>query len=173
MDIGLTSINFKKIKTLIDWKLLVLLLFFLDVKMAIKVPAIALVYLLQPNFNFGFKFKNPRLPLFYLFIIALAIVAMVLNKSYLHPNYYFVLLTGTGFWLLCTLAIHQVKLTVEQQDTKIIHQTLVVFFIINALFSAFNLFRIIWEIGNINPYVYQDCIKNILWDRRLHQRCNF
>ncbi|MBB2144656.1 hypothetical protein GM921_04125 [Pedobacter sp. LMG 31464] len=155
MNIGLTRINFKKLKTLIDWKLLVLLLFFLDVKMAIKVPAIVLVYVLQPNFNFGFKLKNPRLPLFYPFISVLAIVAMVINKSYQNSNYFLVLFTGIGFWLLCVLAIHQVKLTVEQQQPKVIHQTIVVFFIINALFSALNLFKIIWEIGEINPYIYQ------------------
>jgi hypothetical protein len=155
MNIGLTRINFKKLKTLIDWKLLVLLLLFLDVKMVIKVPAIVLVYVLQPNFNFGFKLKNSRLPLFYLFISALAIVAMVINKSYLNSNYFLVLFTGIGFWLLCVLAIHKVKLTVEQQQPKVIHQTIVVFFIINALFSALNLFKIIWEIGEINPYIYQ------------------
>lgn len=155
MNISLTHVGFNKLKRLIDWRLLFLLVFFLNVKMAVKVPAIAIVYLLQPNFNFGFKLKNSRLPLFYPLIIAVAVLAMVLNKNYSSPHYFFVLATGCFFWLLCLLALHQIKLIVEQQQLKVIHQTLVVFFIINALFSAFNLLRIIWETGALNPYLYQ------------------
>jgi hypothetical protein len=155
MNISLTRAYFDKLKRLIDWKLLFLLVCFLNVKMAVKVPTIAIIYLLQPNFNFGFKLKNSRLPLFYPLIMAVAVVAMLVNKNYSSPHYFLVLAIGCFFWLLCLLALHQIKLIVEQQHLKVIHQTLIVFFIINALFSAFNLFRIIWETGALNPYLYQ------------------
>jgi hypothetical protein len=155
MTLSFKKLALKKWRSQIDWKLLILLLLFLNVKLAIKVPAIVLIYLLQPNFGFGFKLKQSRLPLFYPFIIGIAFLGLIVNKSYQNPNYFWLLLTGTCFWLLCILAIHQVKLSIEKRNTIVIHQTLVFFFIINALFSALNLLKIIWEIGAINPYIYQ------------------
>ena len=49
---------FQKLRKAVDWKLLVFLLLFLNVKLAIKIPAIALIYILQFDFKFGFRFKN-------------------------------------------------------------------------------------------------------------------
>jgi hypothetical protein len=53
------------------------------------------------------------------------------------------------------LAIHQVKLAVEQNQPVVIHQTILVFFIINAVFSVGNLTVIFLETHAINPYTYQ------------------
>lgn len=139
----------------LDLKLLVLLLLFLNVKLAIKIPVIAIIYLIEPNFKFGFSFKNSRLPLFYGLIISIAFLGALLNKSYQEPHYYLVFSIGIAFWVLCILAIHQVKLSIEQNSIERIHQTIVVFFVINILFSVLNLSAIIYEIGNINPYRYQ------------------
>ncbi|MFA6085056.1 hypothetical protein [Mucilaginibacter sp.] len=155
MAISLASFNIKKWKNYADWKLLVLLLLFLNVKLAIKIPAIALVYLLQFDFKFGFGLKNSRLPLFYLLIIVLALTGFVINQGYQNTNYIIVFLTGIFFWLLCILAIHQVKLSVEKQTTETLHRTLLVFFIINSICSALNLLSIVWETGAVNPYLYQ------------------
>ncbi len=150
-----TSFDLRKWKDFIDWKLLLLLLLFLDVKLAVKIPAIVLVYCLQPNFRFGFRLRNSRLPLFYPLIMAVAFLAMLVNRNFLEPGYLLVFLTGAGFWLLCLLAIHQVKLSVDQQSTEKIHHTLLVFFVLNAAVSAFNLLSIMWEIRDLNPYTYQ------------------
>jgi hypothetical protein len=65
------------------------------------------------------------------------------------------LLTGIGFWVLCILAMHQVKLFVENNDTETIHRTIVAFFIINAALSFLNIAAIVWETGYLNPYTYQ------------------
>jgi len=123
--------------------------------MAIKVPAIALVYLLQFDFKFGFSFKNSRLPLFYLLAIGIALFNWVISRNYFNINYNIVLLTGIGFWMLCILAMHQVKLFVESNDAETIHRTIIAFFIINAVLSFFNITAIIWETGYLNPYTYQ------------------
>lgn len=155
MAISLAGFNIEKWKNYADWKLLVLLLLFLNVKLAIKIPAIALIYLLQFDFKFGFKFKNSRLPLFYPLIIVLAFAGFIINQGYHATNYIVVFLTGICFWLLCILAIHQVKLSVEKQTTEVLHRTLLVFFIINSICSALNLLSIIWETGAFNPYLYQ------------------
>ncbi len=145
----------EKLKKLADWKLLLFLVLFLNVKLAVKIPAIALIYLLQFNFKFGFSFKNSRLPLFYLLAIVISVLNWVISMHYLNLNYNLVLLTGIGFWVLCILAMHQVKLFVENNDTEIIHRTIVIFFIINAILSFCNLAVIIFETGAINPYTYQ------------------
>jgi hypothetical protein len=146
---------FKDLRKLADWKLLLFLVLFLNVKMAIKVPAIALIYLLQFNFKFGFGLKNSRLPLFYLLAIIIALFNWVISRNYFNINYNIVLLTGISFWVLCILAMHQVKLFVENNDTETIHRTIVAFFIINAALSFLNIAAIIWKTGYLNPYTYQ------------------
>src|SRR6202012_4565126 len=105
-----TAFDFNRLKKLADWRLLLFLVLFLNVKMAVKIPAIVLIYLLQFDFKFNFSFKNSRLPLFYLLAIAIAIFNWIISRNYFNLNYGIVLLTGIGFWLLCILAIHQIKL---------------------------------------------------------------
>lgn len=148
-------LSFKKFKVLADWKLLLFLVLFLNVKLAIKIPAIALIYLLQFNFKFRFSFKNSRLPLFYLLAIGIAVLNWVIGMNYLNLNYNLVLLTGIGFWVLCILAMHQVKLFVENNNTETIHRTIVAFFVINAVLSLGNLAVIMIETGSVNPYTFQ------------------
>ena len=70
-------------------------------------------------------------------------------------NYGLVLATGIFFWILCILAVHQIKLSVEKNDPATIHQTIVLFFILNALVSLFTYVAIVAETGAINAYRYQ------------------
>ncbi|HEY8931144.1 MAG TPA: hypothetical protein VIM55_18205 [Mucilaginibacter sp.] len=155
MSKGIAYFNWKKLASQVDWKLLLFLLLFLDVKLAVKIPAIILIYLLRFNFKFGFSFKNSRLPLFYLLIMVIPFIGLVIGGGYSNTNYLLVFATGLAFWALSLLAIHQVKLSVENNDTEIIHNTIFAFFIINAIFSFSNYAAIVWETGAINPYRYQ------------------
>jgi hypothetical protein len=155
MTYSIADLKLKKALNHIDWKLLLFLIFFLNVKLAVKIPAIIIIYLLRFNFSFKFSFKNSRLPLFYLFIIALSFISLFINKSYESPNYIPLFLTGIVFWGLCLLAIHQVKLSVENNDAEVIHNTILIFFVINAFLSFFTIAHIIEETGAINPYRYQ------------------
>jgi hypothetical protein len=155
MTYSIADFNFKKIINYVDWKLLLFLMLFLDVKLAVKIPAIIIIYLLRFNFKFGFSIKNSRLPLFYLFMIMIAFADLFINKSYTNPYYFPVFLNGIGFWILCLLAIHQVKLSVENNTIEIIQNTILVFFVINAIVSFYNIGHIMWESGAINPYRYQ------------------
>ena len=167
--------NLKKAINRIDWKLLLFLLLFLDVKMGVKIAAIIIIYLLRFNFKFGFSFKNSRLPLFYPLIMLIPFISLVINMGYTNPDYLLVFITGVGFWLLCLLAIHQVKLAVENNDAEVIHRTILVFFILNTVVCVFNFTAIVWETGALNPYRYQgeyqkyfigtgDYIKGITFD---------
>lgn len=155
MSIKLPAIDLKKIKDRLDWKLLIFLVLFLDVKLAVKIAAILLIYIQNADFRFGFRLKYSRLPLFYPLIMFLALIGAFINTNLTVHNYWLALLTGLGFWLLCLLAIHQVKLAVERNNTAVIHQTLMVFFIINAAISLLNIGLIMLKTGEINPYTYQ------------------
>ncbi|MDB4925819.1 hypothetical protein [Mucilaginibacter sp.] len=155
MNNGTKVLNLKKLLIYVDWKLLLFLLLFLNVKLAVKIPAIVLIYLLQFDFKFGFRLKNSRLPLFYPLIIGIGIIGFIINSNYFNINYNIVFATGIGFWVICILAIHQVKLSVERNNTEVIHNTIVVFFIINAVASLLNLAYIVWVTHAINPYTYQ------------------
>ena len=175
MTFTIADFNLKKLKTYVDWKLLLLLLLFLNVKLAVKIPAIIIIYLLQFNFKFGFNFKNSRLPLFYLLVIAIAFINFIINKGYNSSNYLVVFAIGIGFWLLCLLAIHQIKLSVENNSVQILHNTILVFFLINAIVSLATLAYIMVDAHAINPFRYQgqyqkyflgtgDYIKGITFD---------
>jgi len=155
MITSIAGFNLKKLLNKVDWKLLLFLMLFLNVKLVVKIPAIIIIYLLQFNFRFGFSFKNSRLPLFYVLIVVLAFFGLLINDSYHQPHYISVFLTGIGFWLLCLLAVHQIKLSVERNDVEVLHRTVLVFFVINAIVSFYNVGIIIHEIGITNPYRYQ------------------
>lgn len=147
--------NLKKLKEGVDWRLLLFLLLFLNIKLPVKVTAVLFIYLSRFNFNFGFKLNNSRLPLFYLLIIPIAFTGLFINRDYINDNYLLVFFTGIGFWLLAILAIHQVKLSVEETPAALIHQTIVAFFIINAIVSVCNLAVIMHATGSINPYTFK------------------
>jgi hypothetical protein len=170
-------ISFKKPAIAIEWKLLVFLILFLDVKLVVKAVAILFIYLMQPDFRFGFRIKHSRLPLFYLIVIAIALLNFTLYPN-LSRNYVSVALTGILIWSACILAIHQLKLLVEKTDIEILHNTLLVFFILNVTFSFFNLLTIFLDIGLRNPFLYQgqfqkyfintgDSIKGVTFDNSI------
>lgn len=167
--------DLKSIKKYADWRLLLFLVLFLNVKLVVKLLAVILIYALQPNFKFGFHFKNARLPIFYLLVIGIALINWLIYKNLHSFNYVIVLLTAVGSWLMCILASHQIKYSVEKHDTALIHRTLLIFFILNAVISFFNIAAIVWETGAFNPYLYQgqyqkyfietgDYIKGITFD---------
>ncbi|WP_158797195.1 hypothetical protein [Pedobacter sp. L105] len=155
MNIKAIILDLKGLKNKVDWTLLLFLLLFLDVKLGVKIIAILLIYSLRFNFRFGFKLKDSRLPLFYVLIVLIGIIGFLINRSYAVPDYALVLGSGIGFWLLSILAIHQIKLAVERNDVMVIHQTILLFFLINAAFSFLKLGLIIVETHSINPYTYQ------------------
>lgn len=139
----------------INWKLLLFLLLFLNVKLVIKLAALIIIYLLQPNVRFGFKLHGSRLPLFYPAVIIIAAVNWMIYKGFSESNQSVVFITGICFWLACLLAIHQIKIFTDTTSPAIIYKTLILFFIINAAFSLGEIIRIVFETGALNPYRYQ------------------
>jgi hypothetical protein len=149
------SATIRKTFKTIDWKLLIFLLLFLNVKLVIKLAALVYIYFLQPDFKFNFRFRKSRLPLFYPLIIGIALLDYFITSGFSFQNYSAVFLIGICFWLFSILAIHQVKLFVESNDPAVTHRTIYVFFIINALVSIIAFLLIAYETKTINPYLYQ------------------
>jgi hypothetical protein len=114
-----------------------------------------LMYTFQSNFKFGFRLRNSRLPLFYILMPVIGIFDYFILSGINSAPYTFAVLTGIGFWILCLLAAHQVKLAVERHDFQVVHTTVAVFYIINAIISLSTLILIIYKTGVINPYLYQ------------------
>ncbi len=144
----------KKAVFKIEWKLLVFLILIMDVKLVVKGLALVFICFMQPDLKFGFSLKNSRLPLFYLIVIGIAILDFILFPDF-SSNYVLVVLTGILIWLACILAVHHIKLLVERTDITILHNTILVFFLLNIIFSLINLSAILLEIGFRNPYLYQ------------------
>jgi hypothetical protein len=172
---SVTAFYTDKIKDKVDWRLLTFLLLFLNVKLAIKIPVIIFFTLWQFNFKFGFQFKNSRLPLFYPIAIVIAVINWFISKNFTNTNYNILVITGIVFWLLCILSVHYIKLAIDNNSPEVIHQTIVAFFIINALLSLSALAVIILKTHALNPYTYQgqyqkyfistgDYIKGITFD---------
>lgn len=154
----LNKIYFAKIQQAfksINWQLLLFMILFLNVKLIVKIAAVVLIYLLQFNFKFGFRWSNSRLPLFYLFVIGIGVLNWFLLSGFNDSNYSVAFLTGLFFWTLCVLATHQIKLFVERNPAVVIHKTIVVFFLLNAIFSLAVFVMIIIKTGAANPYLYQ------------------
>jgi hypothetical protein len=154
MTFGLPAFDIKKWKRYADWRLLIFLLLFINVRIPFKILALLFAYISQFNFKFGFKLRNSRIPLFYLLVFPIAIAAAVINQNF--NNLYYIPVFGWALlsWALALLAIHQVKLMVDKTDAQTIYHTLIIFFIINAVFSAGNLAHIMWITKSINPYTF-------------------
>lgn len=154
MTISLPGFDIKRWKNYADWRMLVFLLLFINVHIPFKIAALIFAYISRFNFQFGFKLRNSRLPLFYLLVFPIAVIAAIISQNF--NNLYYIPVFGWALicWALALLAIHQVKLMVDESDAETIYHTLIIFFIINAVFSAANLAHIMWITKSINPYAY-------------------
>ena len=155
MDKSSASFRIKGWARSIDWRLLLFMLMLMNVKLAVKIAGVVLIYCLRPDFKFGIHFKKSRIPLFYPLIIALVLFGWLFSGLIKNINYDLTLITGIFFWLLCLLAFHQIKYAIEKNTSQTIHQTIFVFLIINAALSLLTYAYIMWDAGSMNPYRYQ------------------
>lgn len=149
------SANIQKVFKTIDWTLLAFLVLFLNVKLVVKLAAIILIYLSRFNFQFGFRTLHSRLPLFYPVIILIGLLNWFIRLGFANVPYNIVCIAGIGLWILCLLAMHQVKSFIEKTSAQVIHRTIMAFFILNAMISLTVYLIIVFKTGAINPYLYQ------------------
>jgi len=132
----------KKFQRLLDWKkidwpLLIFLIGFLNVKLIVKIIALAFILVYTRDFRFGFRARHSRLPPFYLLILGPECLKYVFVTRNFSLNYALVFGLGVLQWLLCILAVHQVRRSVDQGGPVLADQTIRVFFLLNFLFSLF------------------------------------
>ncbi|MBA2746674.1 MAG: hypothetical protein H0U44_10645 [Flavisolibacter sp.] len=139
----------------IDPKLLIFLVLLLNVKLLVKLLAIVLIYLLQPDFKFAQSFKKSGFGIFYAILLGLAIFNALMNGLFGIENYWAVFLLGTFGWAACFLVTHQLRVFAEKLSQQKLENTLAALFLLNAAVSIAVLISIIFETGHFNPYQYQ------------------
>jgi hypothetical protein len=147
--------NIKSYVKSADWLLLIFLLLFFNVKLVVKLAALLLIYALRFNVRTGFSLRNSRLPLFYPAIIVIAVINWLVYGLFAQSHYHAAMFTGIFFWVLCILACHQVKLSVERSGLQAVHRSLFLFFIINAAVSLLVYIIMMCKTGVVNLYLYQ------------------
>lgn len=135
----------------IDWVYIVFLFLIANQAMfSLKLLGIVFIYVLRPNFSFGFK--DNRLPMFYVYIIALSIFSYFFHIRDFSLTYLVIFFVGNLFWLFSLLAIHQTKISMERYGPQGVYRTLKVLTILNLAFSLYQLGKAMVATGSLNPY---------------------
>ena len=151
MNTRQAAISLRKELNAVDWKLLVFLVLVMDVKLLVKLIAIAAVFIMQPKPRISFNFKNARLPLFYAIMILIVITDGILYQTG-SSRYPVIAFTAIAYWTASIAAVHYVKQFVENNSVQTLHNTLQLFFMLNIASSLINVLLITSEIGWKNPF---------------------
>src|SRR5688572_16089946 len=139
----------------IDWSMLFFLVLVLNVKMVVKVVAIMVFVFINRKHLFDKIVLKQRFLWFYGSMIVIALINLLILIPQATINYFFVVMTGAGNWLLCLLAALILTRFVKQNSADRLHTTMSLFFILNAAVSIIQLILICIETGHLNPYTYQ------------------
>lgn len=138
----------------VDWIFLFFLLLVCNQAMlVIKLAGFAFIYLMRPNFRFGLL--RGRLPLFYVLLPVVGLLAWALHVPDGSRNYIYAFGVGTVSWLLCLAASHQIRLSIEKKGAAAMDATLRVFTILNFALCIAQLVAISVKTGALNPYDYR------------------
>ena len=137
----------------IDLVFFIFLLLILNVSIVVKLLAILFIYVLRPNFRFGWT--KGRLPRFYFYILILFVAQIPLNYSIWSEKYFFLTGLGLFYWLASLAIIHQIKLAIETNGTDKVHRALTLFFGLNSAISFLNILYIIYSTKVLNPYTFE------------------
>jgi hypothetical protein len=140
----------------VDWLLLTFLVLVVDVKLAVKVAAIVLLYVFRPDFRFGIRFKSfrhSRLPIFYCVMPAIVVLDWIFRHQF-SLSQSALMLFSLVFWGLYLLIAHRLKLFADKGDPAVVHRTITLFFLLNNLVSIVTLIGIMVKTGSLNPYQF-------------------
>jgi hypothetical protein len=124
--------------------LLIFLIFFLNVKLVVKIFALLFIMLYYRNMKWGLSWKNSRLPVFYILIILLEFVKYLLFTQNFSLNYGLVFCIGISQWAFCFFAIHHLKLAIDKEPITTINNTIRIFYFLNFVVSLFFLVLLIF-----------------------------
>ena len=129
----------------INLPLLIFLILFLNVKFIFKLLALVFMILYSRNLKLGLSWKKSRLPQFYLAIILIELVKYVLFTRNFTLAYSLVFCLGILQWSISLLALHHIKLFIEKDDSRKVHNTIKAFFALNFLVSIFFLLVLLFH----------------------------
>lgn len=139
----------------VNGTLLLFLVLFLDVKLLVKLIALVLFLVLAIRKEWLRKFLQQHYAWFYGGMILLCLVSIAINVPSFSTNYFITVLAGIGGWGMCLGAAYLVYYYVQTTGKERLHNTITLFFILNAIFTFIQLALIMWDAGDINPYAYQ------------------
>ena len=139
----------------IDWSMLLLLVLVLNVKLVVKVVTILVFAYINRKQLFDKTALKQRFLWFYGSMIFIALINLLILIPQATINYFFVVMTGAGNWLLCLLTALIIIRYVRKNSSDRLHATLGTFFLLNAVISFIQLLLICIETGYLNPYTYQ------------------
>lgn len=139
----------------VNWELLIFLVLVLNVKLLVKVLAIALGLFLYRKEVFQKKFLPAKFIGFYIALIAITLLNLLLHFKLISTTYLVSVSLGIAIWLLCIgaglILLHFVKNTANEN----LHNTIQLFFILNLSITILQLLFVMADAGSLNPYLYQ------------------
>jgi hypothetical protein len=135
----------------LDWGILVFLILLMNV--SVKLKLIGVIFLCI--YNYSLKIKTYyKIPKFYLVMIVFSFFQFLIELNFFETDVLIKKTLSIGYWTFSLVVIYQLAGLIKNRDTQKIKNSLDVFFILNILFSFFNLAVIIFKIGDINPFTF-------------------
>lgn len=139
----------------IDWSLLLFLVLLLNVKMVVKIAALVILLLLNRRMWKEKSIYRQSFAWFYCSLAAIALLNLLISLPALSQGYLLSATLGTGTWLACMAAALLNYWFVHKTGTNKLHETISLFFVLNAIVTTGQLLLIQWDAGVVNPYTYQ------------------
>ena len=154
MRANLVSIARRYIRQ-INWPLLLFLVFFLNVKLYIKIVAIFFAIFLHRKTPFLRTSFRKKWLWFYLAMIGLAGINRLISLSSLSMQSLLAFALGCSYWLLAMAAAWQIFLFVQQEEREKLHRTAELFFFLHIVATLASFVWICWQAGTLNPYTFE------------------
>lgn len=138
-----------------DWKLFLFLVLVMNVKLVVKLAAVIAILVLERR-SFSLRSFLLRPPvIFYLLMIAVALINLAIQYRHVHMPYLLVMMMGILLWIVPAFACYQVFRLVQKGDQEKMHRAASLFFLVHIALIFTSLLLIIFEIGTANPYTYK------------------
>jgi hypothetical protein len=145
----------KKYLRALDWPLLLFLIFFLNVKLYIKVVAVIVAVYFNWKKRGSLRFGRGAWWRFYPVMILLALINAVLSIRSMSLPAWMAFGLGCVYWGFAMLAAWQIFLFVQGGDREKLHETVSFLFLLNAGVMLASFIRICIQAGVLNPYNYE------------------
>lgn len=155
-----------KLFSKIDVWLLTSILLIMNVSTSFKLLGVLILFFYKPTILKSIK--QNKFSLFYLLMIGIVLLQVLFRISDINESIIKINLIASIIWGISLFALIQITRIVSDIEITKIQNTIVVLFLINAVYSIGELVGIMLEIGTINPYTYNSLVINPLTDMSLY-----